>query len=86
MIASLCGLIPFVGLAGAIAGIVMGFIARRQIRESGGTQGGEGMALAGIIIGIALLAIEVLIVVAVLVGANHVSHCQTLPKGTLSCP
>jgi hypothetical protein len=34
-----------------IVAIVTGIIARKQIRESGGLQKGEGMALAGIILG-----------------------------------
>ncbi len=36
---------------GAILGIVFGFVSRSQIKHSGGTQRGKGMALAGIIIG-----------------------------------
>jgi len=35
----------------AIVAIVLGFIARNQIEQSGGTQQGSGMALAGIILG-----------------------------------
>jgi hypothetical protein len=32
-------------------GAILGHAAQKQIRASGGAQGGEGMALAGIIIG-----------------------------------
>ncbi|MHB8456331.1 MAG: DUF4190 domain-containing protein, partial [Acidimicrobiales bacterium] len=64
LIASLCGLIPFVGFLAAIAGIVMGFIARKQIRESNGMQGGAGLALAGIIIGFVLIGLAILLVIA----------------------
>lgn len=47
MLVSLCcGL----GLAGVVA-IVLGVKARNEIRSSGGTQGGDGMALGGIITG-----------------------------------
>ena len=35
----------------AIVAIVLGFVARNQIEQSGGTQQGSGMALAGIILG-----------------------------------
>jgi len=51
-----CGRIPFVGLVATlislvtpIAGLICSLIGRSQIKKSGGTQGGEGMALAGII-------------------------------------
>ena len=39
---------------GALLGIgslVLGFLARRQIRESGGTQQGDGLAVAGMVTG-----------------------------------
>lgn len=58
---------------GAVLGVVFGFIARSQIKRSGGTQQGKGMALAGIIIGfvgIAVVAAAVIVLVAV------VHHCQ----------
>jgi hypothetical protein len=46
-------LIPF------IAAIVLGFVARTQIRKSAGRQKGDGLAIAGIIIGFAWLAFYV---------------------------
>ena len=41
------------GLGGilAIAAVVLGFVSRSQISDSGGLQKGDGMALAGIITG-----------------------------------
>lgn len=53
---------------GGIAGIVTGFMARKQIRESGGSQSGDGLALAGIIvgfIGVALVVLYLIVIVAV---------------------
>src|ERR1700689_2611636 len=44
-----------------IVGIVLGFVAKAQIRNSGGRQKGDGLALAGIIIGFAWVAFYVLI-------------------------
>lgn len=44
----------------AILAIVLGFIARRQIRESDGAQTGEKLALAGIILGAIWVALFVL--------------------------
>ena len=51
----------------AVLGIIFGFVARAQIRQSNGTQGGASLALAGIIIGFAVAA---LIVVVLLVAAT----------------
>lgn len=63
LVSSLIGVFTF-GLA-AIAGIVMGHIARGQIRQSG--QGGDGLALAGLIIGYVMIGLAALgIVIAVL--------------------
>lgn len=43
---------------GQVGGIVLGLIARKQIKENGGS--GEGLALAGIIISAVVLAIFVI--------------------------
>jgi len=43
-----------------VLGIVFGFIARSQIKNSNGTQRGEGLALAGIIIGFGWAALFIL--------------------------
>src|SRR5438067_2461214 len=62
----------------AIVAIVLGFIARNQIEQSGGTQQGSGMALAGIIlggIGIGLgIAYIVVIIIAVIVSDDSNSR------------
>jgi len=62
-IVTLCGV-------GSILGIVFGFVARRQIQASGGTQKGDGLALAGIIIGFATLAIMIVYFVVVAVAST----------------
>lgn len=41
---------------GSLLGIIFGYKARREIRESRGTQGGDGLAVAGIIVGFVTLA------------------------------
>lgn len=41
----------WIGVAGCIAGAVMGFLSRKRIQESNGALTGEGLALAGIIVG-----------------------------------
>lgn len=52
------------GVMTAIAAIVLGVVARREVRESGGTETGDGLALAGIIGGAVLLVLVVVLVVA----------------------
>jgi hypothetical protein len=42
--------LPIPILAGAAA-VICGHMARSQIRASGGTQGGDGMAIAGLVLG-----------------------------------
>jgi hypothetical protein len=43
--------IVFVCGIGSILALVFGYIAKREIQESNGAQGGEGMATAGIVLG-----------------------------------
>jgi hypothetical protein len=43
-----------------VLGVVFGFVARSQIMKSNGTQGGRGLALAGIIVGFGWAALIVL--------------------------
>ena len=66
LIAGIIGwtIVPFIG---SIVAVITGHLAKKEIRESGGTMSGDGMALAGLIlgytmIGIALLGLIVLIV------------------------
>jgi hypothetical protein len=49
--------LPFVG---AIAAIITGNMAKKEIRNSGGAVGGEGLAKAGVILGYANLALALL--------------------------
>jgi hypothetical protein len=52
----------------AILGVVFGFIARSQIKGSHGAQRGNGLAIAGIIVGFGWLA---LVVLGLILGASH---------------
>jgi Domain of unknown function (DUF4190) len=57
-IASLvCSLFGWLCLIGPILGIVFGFVALGQIKQTG--QGGRGMALAGIIIGVVVVVVGI---------------------------
>jgi hypothetical protein len=50
-IASMVLGILWIWWVGSILALVFGYMARKQINESGGSQGGRGMATAGIVLG-----------------------------------
>jgi hypothetical protein len=64
LVAILFGGIP------AILGIIFGFVARSQIRKSNGSQKGDRMALAGIIIGFVFVALGLLLV-GIVIASQH---------------
>jgi hypothetical protein len=51
-IAGLVLICCFIGFLGAVAAIVTGLMARKRISESNGTLTGEGLATAGIVLGV----------------------------------
>jgi hypothetical protein len=59
------GIIPFLLGIPSVLGIIFGFVARNQIRKSGGVQDGAGLALAGIIVGFSLIGLFILAIVLV---------------------
>ena len=63
-----CAGIFLIGIP-AVLGIIFGFVARSQIRQSQGTQGGDGLAMAGIIVGFGVVAL--LVVVFVIAAQNN---------------
>ena len=66
-----CSCAGFVLFVPAVLGIIFGFVARSQIRRSGGTQGGDGLAIAGIIVGFAWIALFIVL------GALNASNQST---------
>jgi hypothetical protein len=58
----LLSLVGFMGLIGAIAGVILGHTALRQIDASGGAQGGRGIATIGLLVGYFWIGIAVLMV------------------------
>jgi hypothetical protein len=76
--ALICGIAQLaVGLPAGIAAIILGHKARRRIRQTG--EGGDGMALAGLVLGyigtagFVLLALLVVAVASSSAGGIHVS-------------
>ena len=55
-------LLPWIG---SIAAIVTGHMARAEIRRNAETQEGDGMAIAGLIMGWGMVALSVLAIVAI---------------------
>ncbi len=74
-IASLVLGIVWVFGVGAVLAVIFGFVARQQIRESGGRQGGSGMALAGIILGFVGIAGLILWITFVVVVVHNIDTC-----------
>jgi hypothetical protein len=62
--ALVCGIAGFLCIIPAILGIIFGFVAKGQIRDSGGVQGGDGMATAGIVLGFVWVAISIIVIIA----------------------
>lgn len=57
LVAGICGLsvVPFIG---SIVAVITGHMARKQIRQTG--EGGDGMAVAGLVMGWIMIALTVL--------------------------
>ncbi len=67
-----------VPVLGALVAVIVGGMAKKEIRQSGGRMTGEGMATAGIILGwinIAIGVIGICLTVLVFVGAISAPFC-----------
>ena len=68
-----CGLAPFIfGPPVAIPAIVLGHVARRQIKRTG--EQGAGLALAGLLLGWAMVILVIVLIVAMSVGMHGTAH------------
>lgn len=65
-----------------IPGIVLGFVARAQIRNSNGRQRGDGLAIAGIIIGFGWV---VLFALGIAIDAANNSSSSVVAALTAAC-
>jgi uncharacterized membrane protein len=66
-----CGCAGFLYVIPAVLGIIFGFVARSQIKNSKGAQKGEGMALAGIIVGFVWIALLVVLIIVLAATRNN---------------
>lgn len=72
----------FVSWIGSILALIFGYAANRRIARSEGTQGGRGMAIAGIVLGwigsaIAIALVVLVVLAAMLGGSSHASRSPT---------
>ncbi len=68
-ISLVAGILSWFGmtLPAAVVAILCGHMARAEIRRSGGTLDGDGMAVAGMLLGYAHVVVAVLLVMAIIV-------------------
>ena len=78
LVAGICGLtvVPFIG---SIVAVIIGPMARKQIRQTG--EGGDGMALGGIITGWVGIVFTVIIGLAVILPLILVAASTTTTYG-----
>jgi hypothetical protein len=82
-IASLvCSFFPMFYGIGSVLAIIFGFVARGQIKRSGGRQQGSGLALAGIIVGIIGLLAIAAIVITIVVAVHHCNQDGSCTQST----
>jgi hypothetical protein len=69
--ALVCGIVQFFGfwLLGTVPAIVLGHMARNQIRQR--NEQGAGLALAGLILGYVGIALTVIVVIIIIIAAVH---------------
>ncbi len=56
---------------GSVIAVILGFVARNQIRNSQGRQAGDGLAIAGIVLGLVAVALIVLFIVVATISGSH---------------
>jgi hypothetical protein len=76
-VASLVLGVVWCGGIGSVLAVILSVQARRSIRGSGGTESGEGLATAGLVLGIVGIVgavLTTLLVVVLAITANNVAH------------
>lgn len=69
---------------GAIAAVITGHMARREIKGSYGAQSGDGLAVAGLVLGylnLAMMCAGILVFVLIFGGMIGLSGCAILAGG-----
>ena len=58
---------------GSVLALVFGYIAKNQIDRAGGTQGGRGMAIAGIVLGWVGVGVLTIVIIAAVASSSSSS-------------
>jgi len=58
---------------GSVLAVIFAFVAKKQIRESNGAQGGDGMATAGLVLGFIGVATFVIFMIILIAAASNSS-------------
>jgi uncharacterized membrane protein len=80
LVLSITGMLPILPLIGSIAGIITGFIARREIRDHPEQYTGDGYAKAGIILGFVTIVLVILAVCGLVLYMMPVQRISTGPS------
>ncbi len=72
----------FIPVLGAIAAVILGHLAKKEIRDSNGALSGDGMAIAGLILGYVQIGFVVLATICVLAFAFAVAAGITSSVGS----
>lgn len=64
---------------GSVLAVIFGFIAKKQIEESDGTQGGQGLAIAGLVLGFFGVAMFVIAIIALAAASTSLPQYPTGP-------
>ncbi len=79
----------FIPTIGAIVAVITGHIARGQIKNSYGVEGGDGLAIAGLILGylnLVMSCMGILIVILIFGGVIGLSGCAILSESASYIP
>jgi hypothetical protein len=74
LICGIVGIVCFVICLGVVLGpvaAILGFISRQRVASSGGTLGGGGLALAGLILGVVAFVVSVIWFFYAIFGLSH---------------
>lgn len=83
LISSILGL-TLLPTIGSIIGVALGYIAKKQIEDSMGAVGGEGLAKGGIIVGwvgIGLSVLGLCLVLAIFLASGGITACALMQNG-----
>ena len=82
MLSLTIGLFPFFGILAAIAAIVLGAVARKNVRDAHGALRGGGLALAALIIGIIEVVVMMILIIAAVTSSGNGTSGDSGTSGT----